>query len=102
MKQNHKNYFVHRLGHNLLAIWVLKPLTSLEGGCGKETQPTRYMGIETFSKGIRSEPHKTQPTRYMGIETVSMDIGITSSVRHNLLAIWVLKPIREAVGKEYY
>ena len=33
------------------------------------TQPTRYMGIETFSIGTKTIIVLTQPTRYMGIET---------------------------------
>ena len=34
------------------------------------TQPTRYMGIETHKRGMLFKFDQTQPTRYMGIETV--------------------------------
>ena len=36
-----------QLRHNLLAIWVLKLCFDEDVGRQEETQPTRYMGIET-------------------------------------------------------
>ena len=55
------------------------------------TQSTRYMGIETkFKPPFPSFP-TTQSTRYMGIETLSLLQTFYISLRHNLLAIWVLK-----------
>ena len=100
-------------GHNLLAIWVLKRGWHKTYTVDGRTQPTRYMGIETFATKRMNRPTRTQPTRYMGIETrkaICMWLWIlTQPTRymgietwrlvllalvvpgHNLLAIWVLK-----------
>ena len=39
----------------------------------------------------------TQPTRYMGIETLMRLSNMDIVLRHNLLAIWVLKHTRGVV-----
>ena len=58
----------------------------------KQTQPTRYMGIETVVSNFDCKMQDmTQPTRYMGIETLRTLYCTIASLRHNLLAIWVLK-----------
>ena len=62
--------------HNLLAIWVLKLWEFLVYISKKQTQSTRYMGIETLLSAS----------------------AVSTVWRHNLLAIWVLKLVYSAIS----
>ena len=56
-----------------------------------KTQPTRYMGIETFLNSFAYR-HKwtTQPTRYMGIETTVINHNQTThtDTTYSLYGYW--------------
>ncbi len=75
-------YTISFMSRNLLAIWVLKRQVAGNRASVRESQPARYMGIETiFPLPLGGERGGSQPARYMGIETLPQvaTIGVSMS-----------------------